>query len=551
MTDATVLIVDDDRTIVRLCQRLLERASFHVLVATDPLDALKALEAQKVDLLLSDIRMPIMDGFELITRAKQFQPELPVLVMTGYGSIENAIQALHRGVDGLILKPFENSVELVQTVQRVLAESRQKREAARLQALRPLFDVTERLLAETSLQPLERLILSAVTGLFQANFAGVFRMVDAADGLETIRTTDDFASAAVREMRQQLIHLAVENGIPSIINAGRNDVPGPVQSKIDALNWGSLLAASVRRNNNQFVFCASRPAGGPSFAEADLEMFVILARQAAVALENARLYSDLKDYVRQVEESQRALVQAEKMAAVGRLMATMAHEINNPLQSVRNCVHLSARREIEESQRFKYLEMTNSELTRLVNVVRRMLDFYRPGGVEKEPVDIGALIEQVLALLAAQLREHDIQVHYQPAGVKQCVYVVRDQMQQVFFNLLLNAMDALVEAGSDGSNGQPAARDVWIDVLQTDTQICVFIEDSGPGIPADMQEQVFEPFVSTKRDGTGLGLSVSYGIMERHRGRLTIVPPRYRQGACFEITLPVEIEGEDGENINC
>ncbi|HEX9029197.1 MAG TPA: response regulator, partial [Anaerolineales bacterium] len=88
MVDATVLIVDDDRTIVRLCQRLLERSSYQVITAIDPIEGLKVLEQQKVDLLLSDIRMPIMDGFEMITRAKQYQPDLPVLVMTGYGSID-------------------------------------------------------------------------------------------------------------------------------------------------------------------------------------------------------------------------------------------------------------------------------------------------------------------------------------------------------------------------------------------------------------------------------------------------------------------------------
>jgi response regulator RpfG family c-di-GMP phosphodiesterase len=155
----------------------------------DPLEALQVLEHQKVDLLLSDIRMPIMDGFELVGRAKQLQPEISVLVMTGYGSVEYAIQALHRGVEGLILKPFESSAELVQAVQRVLEESRQRRDAARLQALRPLFDVTERLLAETSPHRLETLILSAIAGIFQALHAGIYRLNAGDPTPERIRTT--------------------------------------------------------------------------------------------------------------------------------------------------------------------------------------------------------------------------------------------------------------------------------------------------------------------------------------------------------------------------
>ena len=129
MPESTILIVDDDRTIVRLCQRLLERASYRVITATDPYDGLRVLSQLRVDLLLTDIRMPMMDGFELISQAKHYQPDVPVLVMTGYGSIETALQALPRGVEGLILKPFASSAELVQAVQRILEESHRRRVA--------------------------------------------------------------------------------------------------------------------------------------------------------------------------------------------------------------------------------------------------------------------------------------------------------------------------------------------------------------------------------------------------------------------------------------
>ncbi len=557
MSEPIVLIVDDDRTIVRLCQRLLERASFKTVTAMDPIEALKILERQKVDLLLSDIRMPVMDGFELISQAKQFQPDLPVLVMTGYGSIDYAIQALHRGVDGLILKPFENTAELVQAVQRVLEENRQRRDAARLQALRPLFDVTERLLAETSPQPLEKLILGALTGLFQAGFAGIYRLGVESAYLEMVRTSGKATIGEDFDRQQMLIELAIADGSPAVFNATGPTNSQAVQEMLCEAGLESMLIAPVRRNNSQFVFCSCREKSSAPFAEADLEMFVILARQAAVAMENARLYSELRDYVRRVEDSQRALIQAEKMAAVGRLMASLAHEINNPLQAVRNCLHLAAHKGIDTEQRLRYIDMTDNELERLVTTVRRMLDFYRPGGAEKEPTDIHHVIDQVMALLTPKLSEQNIRVHIQSVGVNSPVNMVADQIQQVIFNLLINAIDALEEAGpvyrgEMPASGMPSARaaELWVDVYHEDHQVRVVIEDSGPGIAPELQEQIFEPFVSTKQHGTGLGLAVSYGIMERHQGNLSVIPPRYGEGACFEIVLPLDTEGENGKNTN-
>ncbi len=573
MAEATILIVDDDRTIVRLCQRLLERASYQALTAMDPLEALNILEQQKVDLLLSDIRMPIMDGFELISRAKQYQPDLTVLVMTGYGSIDNAIQALHRGVDGLILKPFENSAELIHAVQRVLGESRQKRDAARLHALRPLFDVTEHLLAETSPQPLEKLILNAMTASFQATYAGIFRFNPQIGFLELVRSTDDAeaappsASNAVLARRQRLIETAIKDDLPVVVSASGPGCDETEQELLRAVGAETLLVVPVKRNHHQFVFCASRAPGSTLFTEADLEMLVILARQATVALENARLYSELKQYLHQVEESQQALIQAEKMAAVGRLMASLAHEINNPLQSVRNCLHLATYKGIDSEQRFRYLKMTDDELERLVSTVRRMLDFYRPGGAEKQKGDISQIIDTVLALLDTQLRQLGIKVSLQYTGTESLLFIVPDQIQQVIFNLMINAMDALelrsTEEGktspgafdSEG-NARSAAGQIWIDVCYESAspsesgQVRVLIEDSGPGIPADLRERIFEPFVSTKSHGTGLGLAVSYGIMERHQGSLSLISPRYGTGACFEIVLPLVAEGANGKNSN-
>lgn len=148
MDPVSVLVVDDEPGIGLLCKRMLARAGYFVTALTNPREAIDWLAQNKADLLLVDIRMPEVDGFEVITHARRLQPDLAVLVMTGFGTVETAIRALRQGVDGLILKPFEKSAELVEAAKQALADSQQKRDAARIHALRPLFEVTKSLLSE-------------------------------------------------------------------------------------------------------------------------------------------------------------------------------------------------------------------------------------------------------------------------------------------------------------------------------------------------------------------------------------------------------------------
>lgn len=547
MGDTIILVVDDDQAIVHLCQRVLGRASYQVITAVEPHEVLKILERQKVNLLLSDIYMPGMNGFDLIIQAKKLQPTLPVLIMTSFGSVDNALQALNRGVDGLILKPFENTADLVQAVKKVLEDTQQRQDAARLHVLRPLFDITERLLAETSLQSLETLILNSMTGLFQVSCAWIYRLERDGADLELVRMTETNPSIATRAAQQEFFQNVISAGIPVVLNASGPGIDEETRRILQTLGWETLLVAPVRRGNSQFVFCAGREPGGIPFAEADLELFVILARQSTVALENARLYSELKDYVHQVELSQRELIQAEKMAAMGRLTASLAHEINNPLQAVSNCLHLALREDIGDKQRLNYINLSNHELERLLSTVQQMLDFYRPSGVEKRPADVHQLVDQVLALLGPQLNERHIAMHVQYQGIPTLVLAMPDQIKQVIFNLILNAVDALEE----GVNRKSSEKEIWINIYYEEHQIRILIEDSGPGVPENMRDHIFEPFVSTKQQGTGLGLAVSYGIMESHQGSLTLVPPHYKTGACFEVILPSEVERENGKNIDC
>ena len=171
-----ILVLDDEPGITLLCSRLLKRAGYDVTAFTDATSAFEHLQKNSVDLLLVDIRMPEMDGFEVINRAKRLLPDIAVLVMTGFGTVETAIQALRQGVDGLLLKPFEQSSELIDAVKQALLDNERKRDAARIQALRPLFSVTESLFSETRPDQLLDLIKNAILGHLRCSHVSYFQV---------------------------------------------------------------------------------------------------------------------------------------------------------------------------------------------------------------------------------------------------------------------------------------------------------------------------------------------------------------------------------------
>ncbi|HNQ93289.1 MAG TPA: response regulator [Anaerolineales bacterium] len=523
MKPISILVVDDEPGIASLCKRILDRSSYEVTALTDPSIAINYLQQNRYDLLLVDIRMPEVDGFDVISRAKIAQPEIAVLVMTGFGTVETAIRALRQGVDGLLLKPFENSGELLESVRQAFIDNQRKRDTARVQALRPLFNVTESLFAETDLNKLLDLILSAIREHLHCTHAAIFQVKDGQ--VATIAQIGSPLPVGENTAAANLIDQVNEDGNPFIIHATG---PGEqeTQTLLSDLGLGSAILIPIARSNIHNVLVAGRDAAVSQFRGADLELFFVLARQAIVAMENARLYADLREYVRRVEESQQALLRAEKMAAAGRLTASIAHEVNNPLQSVQNCLHLAGHEDVPPEKRREYFDLARTELDRLMKTMQRMLDFYRPGASRVEEVDILELLKHVINLTSQQLGQRNIQMITDLPESLPMIYVVSGQIQQIFFNLILNALDAMPMGGELKISARPKNRGIEL-----------IFADNGPGIPETQRNNIFEPFFSTKDGGTGLGLTVSYNIVTAHGGTLDLVD-RKEPGACFRLFLP-------------
>ncbi len=527
MEDTQLLVVDDEPGITRLCERLLTRAGYSVTTFTDPAAAMIFVEKNIIDLLLVDIRMPEISGFDLIAHVKKHQPETAVLVMTGFGTVDTAIQALREGVDGLLLKPFDSSSELLLTVKQALDDNQKKRDIARIQALRPLFDVTETFLAETKPERLVEIVENTVCEHLHSGNAGYYQYSEIDKSLKLLVGRGIAFPADSSGPENGLIGQIDARGTPLWVNASGPDTTG-FQSRLVALKLNSAFIAPISRLKTRGVLYVGRKEKEAAFREVEWEMFLLIVRQAAVALENAKLYEELREYVRRIEESQQALIRAEKMAAAGRLTASIAHEINNPLQAVQNCLHLATRGELSINKRREYIDLANHELDRLMRTVQRMLDFYRPGSVEPQRVNLVILLRRVIKLLSAQLQGRNIQVSTRFSSKIPSILAVSSQLEQVFINLILNAYDAMPKGG-----------ELYISAHRTEGMVEILVQDSGPGVPEENRTRIFEPFVSTKKGGTGLGLTVSYGIIAAHGGSLDLVSG-HGSGACFKVSLPVK-----------
>jgi signal transduction histidine kinase len=271
---------------------------------------------------------------------------------------------------------------------------------------------------------------------------------------------------------------------------------------------------------------------GREFSADELQTLQAFADQAALAFENARLYAAANDSLTRLRDTQAQLVQAAKMSALGQLVSGVAHELNNPLSVIIGYGQLLLSRELPAALK-RPVELMVAQGDRMAKIVRNLLFFARQRPAEREPVSLQAVLEQTLSLRAGQLALSGITVDTEFASDLPEIAGDAQQLEQVVLNLLLNAEQAILESRSQGR--------ILVRTRTTEdgASVCADVIDDGPGIPPDVLPRVFEPFFTTKGvgSGTGLGLSVSYGILEEHGGNLTA---QSRPGeTIFTVELPV------------
>jgi two-component system NtrC family sensor kinase len=233
------------------------------------------------------------------------------------------------------------------------------------------------------------------------------------------------------------------------------------------------------------------------------------------------------------------LIENERFAASGRLAASVAHEINTPLQSLQTFVKL-ARNAATDTDRDTFLDYARDEIQRVGRIVRQLLELYRPDTPAPGPVDMIVLIERIILFIGKRIRDQKITVERQFADALPRAWGHSDELTQVLLNLIVNALDAMPYGGP-----------LCIAARMADDRphpLEISITDGGCGIAPELQERIFEPFVTTKEHGTGLGLAISAQIIRQHGGDIS-VESQAGAGSTFTIRLPTSRpEGADPED---
>ena len=241
---------------------------------------------------------------------------------------------------------------------------------------------------------------------------------------------------------------------------------------------------------------------------------------------------------RKLRQTQEQLLQSEKLAAMGRLTSQVAHELNNPLYGIMNTLELMKTEISPQSKRRKILDMALSETVRLTELLRKMLSFSKPDQEERQPTNVFSLLDEILLLYEKQLKEHSIRIssYFEEDSIE--VYASKNQLRQVFLNLIANARDAMPDGGNLTLRTTSAGGTARIEV-----------SDTGVGIRDENLNRIFDAFFTTKDNvkDVGLGLSVCYGFIKDHGGDIT-VKSKFGSGTTFTVILPVYQETGETES---
>ena len=496
-TIINVLLVEDNADDAALLDRHLRRSGFvpeinRVETADEMVAALDAADSTRPCIVLADYNLPTFSGPAALQLLKARNLDIPFIMLSGAISEETAVVSMRAGAQDYVSK--QNLARLVPAIRRELEEAAYRR---------------ERLAAEQALRQSELRFHSLIEGM------PLGLLISDAAGRVTYanRAAENLLGYSQTEISTGKVTLgSICPALDSVISAGASIKPTEATCK-----------------------------GGDGHTIEALIAVTSLTPDAR--MEQRQLATFIADLTLQ-KRSEEALRRTEKLAVTGRLAAVIAHEINNPLEAVMNCLYLLSETQLPEDSR-AYLNMAQRELDRVTQITIQTLRFFR-SSTRAVDTDVHEVIDNVLSLMEPRVRQLDITIERQ-FRADLVISAHEGELRQVIANLLGNAMDAV------SKNGRIVVRTTNTRDYRTKrTGLRITVADNGTGMDAATRERIFEPFFSTKGPtGTGLGLWISREIVHKHQGTIRLRTRKQREGVegrtIFRLFLPAELGSQQGD----
>ncbi len=543
---ATILIVDDQLDNLYVLQRLLKGHGYDVLTAENGPSALAIAAAQRPDLILLDVMMPEMDGFEVVQRLRD-QPQtrsIPVVLLTANAPDERLkIQGLKLGADEYLTQPINNN-ELLARVQALLRTKRTQDELlGRNAQLAALLDIVQASTSTLDLAEVGQRLVSGALAASNMDLGGLWVL----DGADLIALAQQGYSDELAETRRRIP--IAESRVSARAMQRHEVIYGDARTLFGADSPMAEVARTIivlplmhRGTALGVLQLATREQR--QFQAEELAFLGAIANAAAVAVQNARLY----------EESQRQRAELERLdREKDEFISIISHELKNPLASIKGYAGLLQRRARKDSTlqaAVKGLEVIEQQVNRMSTLLDQLRDVSQIGMdrfmIEPAPQDLAELTQRVALDMQATTTDHEIELHLRDEPLICAIDEFR--MSQVLGNLISNAIKY-----------SPAGGAIEVDVFRSDlpphqpldlangSWAVVTVTDHGIGIPQDVQERLFQRFFrapNTKGrvSGMGLGLYITREIVQRHNGYIWVESVE-NQGSTFGVALPlVEVE---------
>jgi signal transduction histidine kinase/DNA-binding response OmpR family regulator len=518
--EARILVVDDEKHVLLTMQAILQEDGYRVDVASDGAQAIENLRSSHYDLVLTDLNMPGVDGLSVLAAVQKCSPTTVTIMMTGYGSVGSAIEAVHFGAYEYLLKPMEVP-ELKQAVRRSL-------ERKRLSEVDSLYRVSSAVTASFDRENIAQEIEEAARKVLSLASARLITFdrngrAETEPELASILSKGTFATVLEtgecvtnRECPPELAHWAESQGISNFAV-----VPGIGNGRLRC-----VLFAHNHRDNYEFHASA-------------LRYLHALAGQCALALANASLFAQLQQNNLELESANCKLRELDRLRS--QFLGIATHELRTPLTIIMgyNSMLSDSLADRVTSEEKELLSESVSACQRLIRMVNSMLDMTQieSGKLRMEfaETDLPALISNVVGLFQTEASRRDIHLGLEIPARMPRLLLDGDRIEQVVINLVGNAL----KYTNPGGEVEVALR--YSGESET---VQISVMDSGLGIAAEDQEMIFDEFArlqkggnESSREGSGLGLAIVKRIVEAHSGAIT-VESALGKGSTFTFTLP-------------